>query len=149
VKTFALIIAAFASLQSFAQAMPIQRGLYEGSGNYRGDEGETGSYRIASQFTDKTVGGRSVISMVTKSNIGGGWEIYFADQRNGFFKILDSYMKQIGEGYCFDFQCHISTVSLLTRTEETYTFQGPALYVLGIRTQNGKKSMWQEVLHRR
>ena len=151
-KTWAFMLASLISVSVNAQSFMAAEGAYEGTGKYRTEDGDTGNYGITVQFAKKRVGQKDVLAMTSKSNDRGrstGWEIYFADDRNGFFKVLDTNLKQIGEGYCLDYQCNFNVSSLFTYTQETFSFMGPHMYVLGMRSQAGKKSMWQEVLQRK
>lgn len=125
-------------------------GSYKGTGKFREQSGRSGKYDITSEFTEKDVNGRRFLALKTTSKLDGHtqtWTVYFADERNGFFNVLDSAnMRIIGEGFCFESQCQISVSSLTTKLLETFTFHGPTLTVLGVRNIAGQRSVWHEIM---
>ncbi|HEX4925010.1 MAG TPA: hypothetical protein VFV50_13030 [Bdellovibrionales bacterium] len=125
-------------------------GTYKGTGKFREQTGRSGKYEITSEFSEKDAGGKRVVALKTTSKLDGRtqtWTVYFADEKNGFFNVLDSSnMKVIGEGFCFESQCQISVSSVTTKLLETFTFHGPTLTVLGIRNIGGQRSVWHEIM---
>ncbi|MEQ1876436.1 MAG: hypothetical protein ABL958_07305 [Bdellovibrionia bacterium] len=150
-KIAAFILTFVLSFAAQAQRFMAEQGSYEGRGKFRTEDGESGTYSISVQFAERMIRGQKFLAMSSKSNGGGrtaSWEIFFSEDRNGFFKVVDADLKQIGDGFCLEFQCHFSVSGFLTHTQETLSFQGPVMYVLGMRSQAGKKSSWQEILQK-
>lgn len=116
----------------------IQEGEYRGQGQWKNQQGQDGKYLVTT-----TVEGAQIRSSYQYEGGQKFWEFEISGMNSGTFDIYSEGLK-VGEGYCYDVQCHYSAFN--GALEETLTFVRGSLYKLGSKDSREGKIIWQEEL---
>ena len=133
-----MMLMALLSTPAFA-ASPIQNGAYKGAAQWKSSAAQSGTYNVTTTIADGTV----TSSYAWDNGQTQTWTFSASPDANGVFEVVSGGQK-VGEGYCFDVQCHYTAFN--GNLEETLTFYGNALYKLGSKRVNGTTIIWQEQL---
>ena len=126
-----------------ASALPlISDGHFEGRANWKDSTGRKGYYRVETAINGDT--------MTTRYRAPAGSYTYVLQTKNthdGYFDVVSG-GKKVGEGYCFNVQCHYSADINGVLLEETLTYWAGNLYRLGSKNIQGTAYNWEESLQK-
>jgi hypothetical protein len=115
-------------------------GTYAGQGEWVSQDGQKGHYLVTTTVMDGVMK-----SSYKWAEQGSEWTFTMLPFGDNFFKVASGADGQIvGEGYCFDVQCHYTAFG--GNLEETLSFVDGKLYKLGSKKEQSLNIKYQEAL---
>lgn len=122
---------------------------YSGTGKWRSQEGEQGTYDITTEITEHPDNSKTVTSRYHFHGEEKDLVMTFLGlpKESGFYDIVFEEFNTVGAGYCFSFNQSISchyTLPGLEQVEEALIFSGVKLDRMGSKLYDGVRVAWQD-----